>query len=149
MKFIAKITFFVVMSALAWMPALAQEPVAGSVKIAEGKSEIVRQSQAQPAVQGARLYQSDVLRTGGDGKLGVVLKDDTLISLGPDTELVLDEFVFVPVEDRMSLTTKMIRGTAVFLSGTIGKLAPEKVKVDTPSASIGIRGTKFAVQVQP
>ena len=121
----------------------------GSVKNAAGPASVVRVNQAQPATVGQRLHQGDLLRTGEGGSLGVVLRDDTVISLGPDSELTLDEFVFVPAQDQMSFVSKVVKGSAVYLSGRIGKLSPDKVRVNTPTASIGIRGTKFAVRVEP
>jgi len=62
--------------------------------------------------------------------------------------LVIDEFVFAPHQGEFSLVIKMLKGTAAYLSGLISKLSPESARFETPSASIGIRGTKFAVKVE-
>lgn len=127
--------------------AWSEDRVIGSVKIVKGDASIVRGGKTLSVSLGQRLQQGDILRTGSDGGLGIVLRDDTVISLGPDSEVTLDTFIFDPADNNMALVTKITRGAAVYLSGKIGKLAPEKVRFQTPSATIGIRGTKFAVKV--
>lgn len=125
----------------------AQEDIAGSVKSSEGKSSIVRDGVETPAVPGLRLHRQDTLKTGEDGTMGVVFRDNATLSLGPSSTIVIDEFLFSPAEGKLGMVTTMVKGTAVFLSGEITKLAPESVKVETPLATIGIRGTRFLVQV--
>lgn len=143
------LTIFLTIVALSLATAIcsADQSVIGSVKSAQGTAEIIRGSETIKAAPGLRLKQGDILRTGDSSSLGVVLRDDSLVSLGADSRLELDEFTFAPAQDKMSFVSRLSSGAAVFVSGTIGKLAPERVKVNTPSASIGIRGTKFAVKV--
>lgn len=71
-------------------PAICQPAPAGRIKIASGSVAIVRQGVVTPAAVGDLVYEADSLRTGGDGRLGVTLKDDTRISLGPNSEARLD-----------------------------------------------------------
>jgi hypothetical protein len=113
-----------------------------------GTAAVVRQDQLLPAKAGLEIKANDLLRTGSDGSIGVVFQDDTVLSLGPGSELVIDEFVYAPREGKLSLVLRMMKGTAVYLSGLIAKLAPDSVQFVTPSASIGVRGTKFAVKVE-
>jgi hypothetical protein len=80
--------------------------------------------------------------------MGVVFNDDTLLSLGPGSVLVVDKFLFAPRQRKFSIVLRMIKGTAVYLSGLISRLAPESAYFETPTASIGIRGTKFVVKVE-
>jgi hypothetical protein len=75
-------------------------------------------------------------------------EDDTFLSLGPGSDLVIDQFVYAPRQGKLSLVFRMLKGTAVYLSGLIAKLAPDSVYFVTPSASVGVRGTKFAVKVE-
>jgi hypothetical protein len=121
---------------------------AGSVKTAEAPAWIVRGSEQIPAEPGGRLMAGDTLRTGPDGALGVVLRDNTLFSMGPESELVLNEFVFEPRESRFALVANMVKGTFSFLSGLIGKLSPESAKILTPVGTVGIRGTRFYAKVE-
>jgi hypothetical protein len=94
------------------------------------------------------IQANDTLRTGPDGSIGVAFHDDTRLSLGPGSVLAIDEFVYAPRQGKLSLIFRMMKGTAVYLSGLIAKLAPDSVLFVTPSASVGVRGTKFAVKVE-
>lgn len=131
---------------LAACPALAGEG-AGIVKTLKGDATIVRQGKALPVQVGTALTVGDLLRTGPESAIGLILADNTLIALGPASELLLNDFAFSPAEQDLSLALRLMKGTASFLSGLIGKLAPETVRVETPDASVGIRGTRFALRV--
>jgi hypothetical protein len=78
----------------------------------------------------------------------VIFKDDTLLSIGPQSEIIISEFLFSPAEGKLSIVTRLLRGSAIYLTGIIGKLSPESVRFETPVANIGIRGTKFAVKME-
>lgn len=127
--------------------AAASDGSAGRVKTVKGSASILRGQSSLPAVINERVLQGDTLRTGPDGSLGVILKDDTSLSLGPNSVVVVDQFLFAPAEGKLSLVTRMLRGTAVYVSGIIARLSPQTVRFETPSASIGIRGTRFLVKV--
>jgi hypothetical protein len=129
------------------VPAMADNP-AGIVKTVKGAASVVHQEKAVPATGGQRVFKGDVVRTGPDGSLGIVFEDDTLLSLGPNSEVVIDEYVFAPAQGNMSIATRMMKGTASYLSGIIAKLSPQSVKFETPTATLGIRGTRFCVQVE-
>jgi hypothetical protein len=123
-------------------------PVVATVQKVNGMATVVRQGQTISVKIGLEIYQNDMLRTGPDGSLGVVFQDDTLLSMGPDSVLVIDEFVFAPKQSKFSIVIRMLKGTAAYLSGLISKLAPEAAHFKTPTASIGIRGTKFVASVE-
>src|SRR5690606_36350498 len=89
--------------------AQASAPVAGRVKTVIGSASIVRDGQTMAAVIGMEVLASDRLRTGSDGRLALTLKDDTRLSLGPDTEVSLDEFAFAPAEGRLSMVLRMVK----------------------------------------
>jgi len=127
--------------------AAASDGSAGRVKTVKGSASIVRGQSSLPAVVNERVFQGDTLRTGPDGSLGVILKDDTSLSLGPNSVVVVDEVLFAPAEGKLSLVTRMLKGTAVYFSGVIARLSPQSVRFETPNASIGIRGTRFLVKV--
>jgi hypothetical protein len=97
---------------------------------------------------GAKLKNRDTLETGPDGSVGIVFNDHTTVSLGPDSKFTIQEFIFEPSRSRFSFVVKLLRGTASYVSGLIAKIAPESAKFITPSASIGIRGTKFVIKVE-
>ena len=131
-------------------PSIAQErPVAGRIKVATGATFIVRDGSQIPAQVGQTVFESDELRTGGDGKVGVTLNDDTRLSLGPNSELKLERFTYTPADRGFGLVLKFVRGAATYVSGRIAKLAPDSIRLETPAAIIGVRGTTLAINVLP
>jgi hypothetical protein len=129
-------------------PVWAQQPVpAGRIKVASGSAYIVRASGQIAAQTGAEVYEADVLRTGADGRIGVTLKDDTRVSLGPTSEVRLDKFVYAPAEGSLALALRFVRGVSAYVSGRIAKLSPDAVRLETPAAIVGVRGTTLAIRV--
>jgi len=127
--------------------AIASDEPIGSVKTMKGAASIMRLNVGMSVKIGDRIFKGDVLRTGTDGSLGVTFKDDSLLSLGPNSEIVIDEFLFAPAEGKLSIITRMLKGTMAYLSGVVGKMSPESVRFETPVASVGIRGTKLLVKI--
>ena len=124
-----------------------QAEAVGRVKLVSGTVLLLR-GQTQFQVQaGQILYQSDMLRTGADGNVGVALKDDTRVALGPASEVRLDHFSYAPAEGQLSLVLKVMRGVVAYVSGRIAKLAPDSVRIETPSAILGVRGTTLAIRI--
>ena len=129
-------------------PASAQQPSpVGRVKVVSGSAFIVRSGGTLRAEVGQALFEADGLRTGEDGRIGVTLDDDTRVSLGPSSEVRLDTFRYAPAEGSVGLAMQFLRGIAVYVSGQIAKLAPDSVRLETPSAIVGVRGTTLAVRV--
>lgn len=127
--------------------ALAAESI-GSVKSITGSAEIVRDGSIIQAVSGLELLQKDIVRTHKESTLGLILHDDTILSLGAESELDLAEYVFEPQDTRFSVVIKFVKGTFVYLSGVIGKLAPDSIRLETPTSSIAVRGTRLLVKVE-
>ncbi len=119
-----------------------------TVQKVSGMTAVIRQGRTISAKTGLEIYQNDTLRTGRDGSIGVVFNDDTLLSLGPESILVIDKFVFAPRQGKFSIAIRMLKGTVAYFSGLISKLAPESAHIETPTSSIGIRGTKFVARVE-
>ena len=126
--------------------AASAEETAGVVRFAAGQATVTRAGRVLPAAVGTKLRVGDVLATGPDGSLGVILRDNSTLSLGPESSLAIRKFLFAPAEGRLGLLIRLSRGTMACISGLIGKLAPESVRFETPTATIGIRGTRFAVE---
>jgi len=119
----------------------------GMVRTVSGAATVTRGERTLTAVPGLKLLVGDTLGTGPDGSVGIILRDDSSLSIGPDSRLVLRTFLFSPSEGKFGLVARITRGTMAYLSGLIGKLASEKARFETPTATIGIRGTRFAVKV--
>ena len=126
----------------------ADEGDIGSIKNLDGTVEIIRQGRAVKPVTGSRIYGLDTIKTGKNGSVGIILRDDTVVSLGPDSTLDMKEFRFDPHQEEYSLVCRMLKGTFIFISGVIAKLAPESVKLETPDGTVAVRGTRLAIQVQ-
>ncbi|HUK32519.1 MAG TPA: FecR domain-containing protein [Vicinamibacterales bacterium] len=124
-----------------------QAEAVGRIKLVSGAVFLVR-GQTQVAAQaGQLLYQSDLLRTGSDGNVGVALKDDTRVALGPASEVRLDHFSYAPAEGQLALVLKVVRGVVAYVSGHIAKLAPDAIRIETPAAILGVRGTTLAIRI--
>jgi len=126
--------------------AVAGEAI-GVVRNVSGDASITRVEKTFPAAPGIKLLVGDTLGTGPDGSLGVILRDDSSLSIGPGSRLVLRSFLFSPSAGTFDLVVRITQGSLAYLSGLIGKLAPENARFETPTATIGIRGTRFAVKV--
>ncbi len=126
----------------------AQQPVpAGHIKTVAGAAFVVRAHGSTPAKPGDAIFATDTLRTAGDGTLGVTLKDDTRLSLGPNSEVQVERYVYSPGEGGMGMVLKFVRGVAVYVSGRLAKLAPDSIRLEAPSAIVGVRGTTVAIKV--
>ena len=108
----------------------------------------MRGGQSIPAQIGLKLKEMDVITTEDNASLGIILRDNSVVSIGPSSRLELSEFVFKPAEKKLSFVSKMFKGTAVYLTGLIAKLNSNSMKVVTPTAIAGVRGTRFAISVE-
>ncbi len=143
MSFVAGVCILLTASA-----AMAQPPMAiGRVKTVTGEASVVRAGTTIPADVGTDLYESDRVRTAATGRLGLTLRDDTRVSIGPLSEVSLDSFRYAPAEGRLGLAIKFLQGVAVYVSGSIAKLAPDAVRLETPAAIVGVRGTTIGIVV--
>jgi hypothetical protein len=131
-------------------PAFTQQPqpvAAGSIKVASGAAFIVRGKSDIAARIGEPVYESDTLRTGPDGRIGVTLKDDTRVSLGAGSEMRVERFAYAPADGRLGVVLRFAKGVAAYVSGQVAKLAPDAVRLETPAAIVGVRGTSLGIRV--
>lgn len=129
-------------------PALAEPVLAGRIKSVAGDAVIVRAGASIPVQVGTDVFESDHVRTGADGRVGLTLRDDTRVSIGPKSEMGVETFRYAPAEGRLALALRFVQGVAVYVSGKIAKLAPDAVRLQTPSAIVGVRGTTVGIQVR-
>jgi len=94
------------------------EPI-GFVKSLDNSAFITRKNENLKAEQGMAIVLGDEIRTGPDGKIGIIFKDDTIISMGPQSRFIISEFLFEPIEGKLSFIGTIIRGTISFLSSQI------------------------------
>jgi hypothetical protein len=130
-------------------PAIAQQQeAAGRIKVVSGSAFIVRGAETIPARAGELVYAADGLRTGDAGSVGVTLKDDTRLSLGPNSEVRLERYVYAPGSGGLGMVLKFVRGMAAYVSGRMARLAPDAIRLETPAAIVGVRGTTLAIRVE-
>lgn len=120
---------------------------AGFIDSLKGHVLLVNSSESVNARENMHFRPGDTIRTGKNSSVGLIFKDDTVVALGANSELVVEDFIFNPAEEDLSFIARLIKGSFSFVTGQIGKLAPKKVKVQTPNATLGVRGTKFLVKV--
>ena len=131
--------------ALTALPAAAE--LAGHIKRMEGDVRIVRNKQTIPATPGSEILAGDRLVTGANGSVGLTTTDNSLLALGPNSHLALDNYAYNQATQQGNMAVRFLKGTFAAITGLIGKIAPQNVKVTTPTATIGIRGTEFVVKV--
>lgn len=119
---------------------------AGHVKVLSGAASAERTGQARSLKLGDPIFEADLLRTGPDGRIGITLKDGTRLSLGPNTDVALATFAYAPAEQRFGLVLRLARGILEYVSGRLGKLAPESIRIETPSSIVGVRGTHLLIE---
>jgi hypothetical protein len=120
---------------------------AGQIKTARGSAQIERDGQRIAAVPGEALRQTDSIVTGADGSVGVTLADNSLLSIGPNTVMSLDQYSYDPTTEKGEMDASLKRGTLAVVSGKLVKHSPGAMRIHTPSSIMGVRGTKFIVHV--
>lgn len=128
--------------------ASAEVEHVGIFKNVEGHIDIVRAGTTSSAAAGDKLFISDQLKSAAGASAGVVFKDGTLLTVGPATNIKLRDYLYEPKEAKYAFSLYLDKGSAIYSSGQIGKLAPEAVRVDSPTASVGVRGTRFIITAE-
>jgi hypothetical protein len=144
----ASITFILTLLAVSDAAANADNSQVAQIKTVSGQAEIVRNGARVAARIGDPLYEKDTIDTGGDGSIGITFIDNTVMSSGPNSEIVLEDYQFNSSDFKGSMLTDMNRGTVSMISGDIARSSPGAMKVKTPTAVLGVRGTRFVIQVK-
>ena len=118
----------------------------GVVKTARGAATVERAGQRLPVSVGTKVREGDVVVTGADGSVGITFGDNSLLSLGPDSRLTIDRYAFDATTHRGAFETSLNKGTLTGVSGKIARQSPGAMKVRTPAALLGVRGTEFAIR---
>ena len=124
--------------------AVAAELSVGMISRVQNPAEVVSGETASAARVGTVVHMKDELRTGSEGRLQVTFRDNTVLTLGENATVVIDRYVFDPENSVGEASFNAARGALRFASG--GKLThlnKSDVKVTTPVAELGIRGTDF------
>ena len=120
----------------------------GMVKTTKGTTQIKRDNKIITVKVGEKLQTGDILLTQESSSMGVMFEDGTTLALGSKSVLSINKYLFKPSKKIYNIDLNMTKGKAAFSSGKVGKLSPESVKFRVPRGIIGIRGTRFFVEVK-
>ena len=132
-------------AALAAQPAFAE---IGRIKSLVGEVTVVRNGAALPGVSGFKLEQGDIVRTGKTGRVGIAFLDNTRMAVGPASRITLEKFAYDRSRQTGDFVTSVNRGSLGVVSGNIAKSKRDAMRVRTPTSMLGVRGTKFVVEVK-
>lgn len=136
---------WLLLSLLLCSHAASAAEAAGIVKSSKGNVVLERAGQKMAASVGTAIQASDRLVTGADGAVGVTLRDNTLLSAGPNSTVDLNKFAFNSTTHAGAIDASVKRGTLSVISGKIAKATPEAVSFSAPGMTLGVRGTSFLI----
>ena len=143
---VAKIFILSAMLGAGSIGAFAAEPC-GLIKTVTGSARVERGAQVIPVVVGLAVEPKDRLVTNATGTVGITLQDDTLLAMGPGSALVVESFAFDKTTHEGNIAVRVTVGALRVVTGLIAKHSPPSLKVYTPNAVVGVRGTDFIVDV--
>ncbi len=131
---------FILLTAI--LPLLAS---IGEVTALTGTAQLSRQAEEIDVNRGLKVLENDLIKTASRSKAQVILNDDTVITIGPESEYLFERF---QESGDAEVVMRLKRGFFKAVTGRIGKIAPQRFKIKTKAATIGIRGTQFMAHVQ-
>lgn len=143
-----------VVGLLAWCAGLASAQTVdsaqavGRIKTLTGQATITTLAQTSAVAVGGPVYPGSVIETGKASSLGLTFDDGTVLALGADTRLAVEDYLYNPNQDQYAFGARLGKGTLNYISGAIAKHRPQAVQVKTPTAVIGVRGTQFVVKTE-
>ncbi len=117
----------------------------GQVTALQGEAELTRKSEQLNVTKGMQIEINDNLTTQKHSKTQVILNDETIITIGPSSSYFFQIF---QDDNDPEVMMQLQHGFFKVITGKIGKVAPQRFKIKTKAATIGIRGTQFMASVQ-
>ena len=136
----------VLCAALVAGPADAAKPTIGMTSLVVQQVEGTSERNTRQLAVSDPVYQDEVVMTGSQSASEMLLVDDTRITVGPSSMVVLDRFVYDPDPGKGALVLQATEGVFRFFSGT---MASSSYAIETPSVTVGIRGTIFVGAIRP
>jgi hypothetical protein len=124
----------------------AAEEAIGQIKTEAGTVTIERGGKVLPAAIGDHVFRSDTVATAPRSSVGITFSDNSLMALGPSSRLSLDLFRFDTTTHAGAFDVTLHRGALAVKSGQIVRQTPEAMRVHTPVAVLGVRGTEFVAR---
>lgn len=119
----------------------------GLVKTYDPVASAIRNGVEVGLKVGSEIFEGDTIVTDSNGAVGIIFTDGAVLTLGPSGKLIVENFLFKPAEKNVSFISRIIKGTVAFASGAIGRISPGSVQFETPTATLGLRGTKILIEV--
>lgn len=136
----------VLLSVAAGTPAAPNDAI-GTVRSSSGDVQIERSGQHVAAVPGMAVRQVDRIVTGRGGAVSLSFADASVLSAGPYTVLVLNQYRFDPQTGRGNFYVSLKRGALSAIAGRLVEQSPGSMLVRTPTALLAVRGTEFVARV--
>ena len=141
---VRRILAAVALASLAASPVLAE---IARIKSSTGAATVERGASHIPAKPGVQINPGDRLVTGKDGRMSLSFIDNTRFAVGPNSNVAITQFQYDRTRQKGSFVTHVDRGSLAVVSGKIAKSDRDAMKVRTPNTLLGVRGTKFIVEV--
>ena len=119
----------------------------GKVVTSRGEVTVLRGQNQLVVKTGLEIEEKDTIKTSSNGKLQIMFADDTLITIGKESEFSVKEYLF-DNNTNSKASFGISKGTFRAITGAIGKIAPQNFKLTSKSASIGIRGTQIYAEIK-
>lgn len=113
----------------------------GEVEKLEREANAYYATKSRSLRPSSQVYFNDTLRTGDEARLQAKLADDSMLTLGENAEIQIDEFVYAPYYDEGKLDLDVVAGAFLFVGGQVEDGANSQVEITTPVGTLGIRGT--------
>lgn len=128
---------------------LMASPSVAIVKSTKGEVIIKHVDQTTSiAKQGDKLFEKDTIKTSQNSTIGIIFEDNTLISIGSNSEFLIEEYLFEPEKKNVNFKSTLAKGTMACMTGIISKINQDAMEIKAKTATIGIRGTYFVVEVR-
>jgi hypothetical protein len=129
-------------------PAGAADAAAGVAAAVRGRVSLARVSiPDRSVVSGEDIFMRDSLRSGPSSGMQILLLDETVFTIGPDSAITVDEFVYDPANSAGKISATVAKGVFRFVTGKVAHRRPSDMNVALPSGNIGVRGTIVAGRV--
>ncbi|MCA1927761.1 MAG: FecR family protein [Calditerrivibrio sp.] len=117
------------------------------IKSLEGDVSIQRGDKTIPAKLGTIIVMNDLINTSKKSSAGLVFNDNTMITLGENTSFQVSKYLYDPQKSAYAFEGDIKKGKVLYTSGKIAKISSNNVSMKTPTSIIGVKGTKFVVEV--
>ncbi|MGH6750603.1 MAG: FecR domain-containing protein [Bradyrhizobium sp.] len=121
-----------------------EEPI-GNVATVVGSASVVRNNETTPLKVKDDIYLNDVVQTGAKSALGITFSDATTFNLKANAQITIDSYVYEDGGKQNAGVFDVAKGTVAFVAAAVAKTGD--MKITTPTATLGIRGTTGLVEV--